>query len=33
MKSVSVIVTYYNSEDYIENCLNSLKIKGSKILN
>lgn len=25
MKSVSVIVTYYNSEDYIENCLNSLK--------
>src|SRR5699024_12166471 len=25
MKSVSVIVTYYNSEDYIEKCLNSLK--------
>jgi len=25
MKSISVIVTYYNSEDYIENCLNSLK--------
>lgn len=25
MKSISVIVTYYNSEDYIERCLNSLK--------
>lgn len=25
MKSISVIVTYYNSEDYIERCLTSLK--------
>ena len=25
MKSISVIVTYYNSEDYIEKCLTSLK--------
>lgn len=25
MKSISVIVTYYNSEDYIERCLSSLK--------
>ncbi|MGO2789171.1 MAG: glycosyltransferase family 2 protein, partial [Staphylococcus saprophyticus] len=25
MKSISVIVTYYNSEDYIERCLISLK--------
>lgn len=25
MKSISVIVTYYNSEDYIESCLTSLK--------
>ncbi|WP_251517191.1 MULTISPECIES: bifunctional glycosyltransferase/CDP-glycerol:glycerophosphate glycerophosphotransferase [Staphylococcus] len=25
MNSISVIVTYYNSEDYIERCINSLK--------
>ena len=32
LNKLSIIITYFNSEEYIEDCINSLKLKGIKIL-